>query len=112
MSCPSYLLAYYPVLSVESDSILFYKYDCDRHQYTLLLIMDDHTLTTCTALQESKFWKFMLKDVQSKTWMYVVWILLRKCIFAGIMTLTIGSANALANVVLHFADLSAILLIR
>ena len=54
----------------------------------------------------------MLKDVQSKTWIYVVWILLRKCIFAGIMTLTIGSANALANVVLHFADLSAILLIR
>lgn len=33
-------------------------------------------------LQESKFWKFLLKDVSVAAWSYVVWILLRKCIFA------------------------------
>jgi hypothetical protein len=84
-------------------------YDCDSHH----IHMNENTLTTCTApVQESKFWKFLLKDVSVAAWSYVVWILLRKCIFAGIMTLTMGSVNALANVVLHFADASVILLMR
>ena len=32
-------------------------------------------LTTCAALQESKFWKFLLKDISQKTWKFCFWIL-------------------------------------
>jgi hypothetical protein len=69
-------------------------------------------LTMCAALQESKFWKFLLKDISISSWTYVVWILIRKCLFAGIMALTVGSANAIANIILQFVDLSVISLMR
>ena len=78
------------------------------HQYILHQFM----FTMCAALQESKFWKFLLKDISISSWTYVVWILIRKCLFAGIMALTVGSANAIANIILQFADLSVISLMR
>jgi hypothetical protein len=71
-----------------------------------------HILTTCAALQESKFWKFLLKDISQKTWKFCFWILIRKFLFAAIVTLTVGSVNAIANIILQTADASVFFFLR
>jgi hypothetical protein len=87
-------------------------FDFLKKFYFYQYILHQCMLTICAALQESKFWKFLLKDISISSWTYVVWILIRKCLFAGIMALTVGSANAIANIILQFADLSVISLMR
>ena len=69
-------------------------------------------LTTFAALQESKFWKFLLKDISQRTWKFCFWILIRKFLFAAIVTLTVGSVNAIANIILQTADASVFFFLR
>jgi hypothetical protein len=72
-------------------------------------------ISTCSRpflFQEGKFWKFLLKDIALRTWKFCFWVLIRKFLFAAIMTLTFGSVNAFANIILQTADVSVFFFLR
>lgn len=50
---------------------------------------------------EMKSWKWLIQDFSKKSWQLFSWVLLRKLLLAGVMELSIGSANALLNLLLQ-----------